>query len=190
MVVTGAFGGGGLTLGGSVGGGLRARFGVGARQEVGVESTVLYAGSGEHHPGDPAWVGSSAAFGLKLSWKIAPLPYFAVIAGPGFTASSVGNAVGGTAGVIFSRSTGLVRPYAAAIGGFAVPVGRALDMNGGVTGGLGVPIGLALVLRPAIRLYFEAGFLAAWADDSPVSTGLGGYGALGLSGTIPLTRQR
>lgn len=187
VVVTPAFGGGGMGLAGGVGGGARVRVGVGALQEVGVEATGFYVGNGKRQPGDPPWEGSSGAFGMKLSYKIAPLGWLAVVGGAGPGYGATGWALGGDLGVIFARPRGVVRPYGGVVGTFAVPVGRALDLDGGTTGGFSIPVGLGLVVSPRLRLYFEAGFLAAWANNSPTEENLGGYGALGVG--IVLDRQ-
>lgn len=180
VVVTPAFGGGGMGLAGGVGGGGRVRIGVGGRQEVGAEAAGYYVGNGQRHAGDPAWEGSTGAFGFKLSYKVAPVDYFAIVAGAGPGYGATGWALGADLGVIFARPRGVLRPYGGAVGTFAVPVGRALDKDGGSTGGFSIPVGLGIVLSPRYRLYFEAGFLAAWANNSPVQENFGGYGAVGL----------
>lgn len=180
VVVTPAFGGGGMGLAGGVGGGARVRVGVGAHQEVGAEATGFYVGNGTHHAGDPAWQGSSGAVGVKLSYKIAPIDNLAIVVGAGPGYGATGWAMGGDVGLIAARARGIARPYIGAVGTFAIPVGRAIDRDGGMTGGFSIPVGLGLVLSPRLRLYFEAGFLAAWANNRPVQDNFGGYGAVGV----------
>lgn len=181
VVITPGAGGGALGGGGSVGAGVRVRVGVGARQEVGAEAIGLYAGNGTHHPGDAPWVGSSGAFGFKLSYKLSPVSFFGFVVGPGITYSATGWAVGGDVAAIFSRRRGVVRPYGGVVGAFGIPVGRSFDDPGGVTGGFAIPLGIALEVARTARLFFEGGFLAAWADNHPVEGTYGGYGAIGVA---------
>src|SRR5438046_2831791 len=74
------------------GGGLRVRAGVGGRQEVGVEGTVLAVDTGKASERSSRWIGNSLAYGWKLSWKGAPRDWFAVVAGAGGSSAATGNA--------------------------------------------------------------------------------------------------
>jgi hypothetical protein len=199
--ITAVGGGGGAGLDGwGAGGGLRLRVGVGAHQEVGVEGTAMYVDTGARSrtpsPGSAPWIGNSLALGLKLSWKVAPLPWLALIAGAGATDTATGGALGGDFALVFSPGHALYgwfRPYGAVRGSFAVPVGRGLYEAGGPTGGLVVPFGISFEPTRWLRLFVEGGAVAVvshgyddTSSDDPNrsivnDTHAGGYGALGVS---------
>lgn len=170
-------GGGALVQeGAGAGGGLRVRVGVGARQEVGLEGTVLYVDTGTRRGSGPRWLGESTAFGARLSWKYAPLPFLGVLAGAGAASAATGSSLSGDAGLLVSPGRplrGVVRPYAAARFLCAGPVGRERDQRGGVTLGLAVPVGLGLQIARSVRLFLEGGGLlfgssvGATADPAP-----------------------
>lgn len=178
-------GGGGLAQeGGGTGGNLRVRVGTGARQEVGLEGAVVYADTGAPRSTGPAWTGKSTAFGARLSWKAAPVPWLALLAGAAASSSATGGAVGGDLGVLFGSGRPLLSrlwPYAAARAFVAVPVGRDIEATGGVTVSLAVPVGMAIGVGRSVRLFFEGGGLFA---RSSLTTGGdshgGGYGSAGV----------
>ena len=175
-----------------VGGGLRVRVGVGARQEVGVEGTAAFVDTGKADASSPSWIGKSAAWGFKLSYKGAPTDWLAFVAGAGGSETATGTALGGDLAAILAWPTalrGIVRPYGGVRGTFAIPVGRAIDAAGGVTAGLVVPVGLAFEPRPWLRLFVEAGFVDVWSeryDSGTVMTPKGMFGAehVGMYGTV------
>ncbi len=111
MRVTAAAGGGEAVFDGSAGGGsLRLRVGVGARQEVGFEGSALAVDNGEHTRDSSRWIGHTLAYGLKLSYKLAPTDWFAVVAGAGAAHAATGESAGGDLGLVFARPRGRLRP--------------------------------------------------------------------------------
>jgi hypothetical protein len=172
--VTAAAGGGaGVPFDGSGGGGaLRMRVGVGAHQEVGVEGELLKVDTGSRQEADPRWIGTSLAFGYKLSWKISPRDWFAVMAGAGGAHSVLGESLGGDVGVLFARPVGVFRPYGGLRVIFAAPVGRPIDDRGGITAGLSVAGGLSFHVSPRIDLFFEGGLAvltSTGSDEDPTA---------------------
>lgn len=182
-------GGAGTTSldGPAAGGGIRVRVGLGGGHELGFEGTALYADTGDSDPNAPGWIGKSAAWGYKLSWKYAPRPWVALITGFGGSAAVTGDGVGVDFGVLFSRSRGIVRPYGATRITVGIPVDRPNDQAGGVTPGLAQVAGLALVPLDDLRIYLEAGALLGWSEQvdatgAPVQWGDGHYGGYGAAG--------
>lgn len=198
-------GGGGLAQEGSGGGAaLRVRAGVGAQQEVGVEGAVLYVDTGTPRSTGPRWTGQNTAYGMRLSWKMAPLPFLATLAGLGAASAPTGTSLSPDLGVLVSPGRLLLdrfRPYTAVRGVFSFPVGRDINLNGGVTASLVVPAGLMYQPSRSLRLFLEGGAfltgssLGAVADPVPTempplaashnrvygpSLHGGGYGAVGV----------
>lgn len=164
--VTLAAGGGGVNWGRGAGGGGRVRVGVGARQELGAEGTVLYAGPDNHQDPLRPWQGGHFAGAAKLTWKVAPLPWLAFLAGAGGARSVVGTTGGGDLAAITSTSRLLAnrwRPYGGARGVIAVPVGRSTDDAGGITEGLIVAIGTTYALHSQLALALEFGEMRLWS---------------------------
>ena len=179
---TAAGGAGVLGLDGAGGGGAaRLRIGVGRRQEVGVEGELLRVDTGRPDDKSPRWIGKSFTYGLKLSWKGAPTDWFAVIAGAGAMHAATGESAGADLAIVFSRPTGIVRPYAGLRGTIAFPVSRPLDDAGGVSGGLVVPGGLSLHFASNYDLFIEGGWAQLWSDSGQHSHGGGGYALLAFA---------
>lgn len=208
-------GGGGLSGEGSGSGvALRVRAGVGARQEIGIEGGVVYISTGPVYipPNNvqrAPWSGGGSALGAKVTWKMAPLPWLAVIAGAGGSSSDTGAAAGGDLALLVSPGSplsGMWRPYLGVRGLFAIPVGRDIDVAGGPTAGMVVPLGLALHANRWIRVFFEAGPIVAFSnlgtaperagqpESNPypgvyaAGTHAGGYGVIGV--TLLLGRNK
>jgi hypothetical protein len=179
MRVTVAAGGGaGVVFDGSGGGGaLRLRIGVGARQELGFEGMLLGIDNGRRQRGDSDYIGPSTAWATKLSWKLAPRDWFAIVLGAGASHAVTGTAAGGDAALLFSRSRGFVRPYGALRFTFAVPVAASESRS---TLGLVAPAGLALALSRSVDLFLEAGGFWLSAEAHHV----GGYTGAGLAFTF------
>jgi hypothetical protein len=176
----GAGGGNGGNLNSCCGGGAaRLRVGVGHEQEVGVEGNLIFASSGS--------VGA-----LKLAYKIAPSPNFAIVAGAGATIDEGRQvALGGdAAGVVATDALGRAgaRVYSGLRVSFALPAGgREIYDSGGASEALLVPVGVQLgPARARWRLYLEAGYMAAWSQAREQQEVVGhnwhgGYGALAFS---------
>lgn len=146
---------------------LRVRMGVGARQEVGVEGGVIYTNTGEARGSRPPWYGANTAIGGRLTWKGAPLPFLALLAGAGAASAITGAALGGDLGVVLSTPRdlgGVFRPYLAARALFALPVGRPLEESGGPTLGLVLPAGASFNLGRFVRFALELGPIGAWSN--------------------------
>lgn len=166
-------------------GGFEARFrvGVGAKQELGAS---FFGGVGQTvGGGDPPFV-----VGGKGTWKIAPVPWLAVIANGG--AQSVGVAavatIGGDAAVIVApyRMENGSQLYTGFKAGLAVPI---LNNATAVTESFTLPIGFSLATSERVRLFFETGGVVG-ASQTHTGSGasggtqsaasLGGYGLLGF----------
>jgi hypothetical protein len=195
--ITAAGGGGVAGLDGvGGGGGLRVRVGVGGHQEIGAEGTVLAVDTGTRGKDDPEWVGQSLAYGYKLSWKLSPRDWVAVIAGVGGAHSILHESLGADVGALFARPNGYLRPYGGLRALFAAPVGRPLDDRGGVTAGLTAGGGLSLHFSPRVDCFFEGGFVwlasTGLHDPGPASANnqdqmgshIGGYGLIALAVTL------
>lgn len=151
---------------------LRARVGTGARQEVGLEGGVLYATTGGRRGTGPPWAGESNAYGLRLSWKLAPLPWLATLVGLGASSAATGAALSPDLGLVVSPGRPLLerlRPFGGARAFFAFPVARARDLTGGVTAALVLPVGLSYQPARSLRLLLEAGGLVAWSSLGAVA---------------------
>jgi hypothetical protein len=149
------------------GGALRIRMGVGAKQEVGVEGGMAYLDTGEPKGGAPPWIGKNSAYGAKLSWKYAPLPWLAVLAGAGISSAATGAAAGGDLALILSSDEpfrGWLRPYGGVRGSFALPIGRDIADRGGPTAALVLPGGLSLQVNRWVSLFLEFGAILAWSS--------------------------
>jgi hypothetical protein len=160
-------------------GGLRVRVGVGRRHEVGAESSF----GGGHE---------IFSFASKLTWKYAPIDYFALIVATG-GALTTGST--GSRSPAFSFDVGLLastpvlaqrlRVYGGARAQLAIPLDTDLGGGNGLTNALAVPIGLSIGEGPT-RLFVEGGFLGAWTryrdTNAPDGFSLfdlpGGYAAL------------
>lgn len=187
--ITAAGGGGGsLPFDGSGGGGaLRVRAGVGARQELGAEVQALAVGTGKPDKNDPPYIGKSLALAYKLSWKLAPRDWFAIVVGLGGANTVLGSSLGDDLGVLFSRPSGIVRPYGGLRAIVAGPLGHQLDDGGDITSGFVTAGGLSLVLSSHVDLFAEAGgavlFSTALGGDRRGHTNehLGPFGLLALA---------
>ncbi|HET6279447.1 MAG TPA: hypothetical protein VFH73_00715, partial [Polyangia bacterium] len=156
--VTVAAGGGSFSWSDGVGGGARVRVGVGHHQEIGGEVTGMHVIDDSSPTPEAPWKGPNTAFAGKLSWKLAPLRWFAVSAAGGASHSATGTAAGGDVAVMFSTREAFwsrVRPYGGVRGALAIPVGRDSNEAGGVTEGLVVAVGTAVELDRQFKLLFE-----------------------------------
>jgi hypothetical protein len=159
----------------------RLRTGLGAKSEIGAS---LFAGAGTGQGGgDPPF-----AVGGKLSYKVAPLPWLAIIAGGGAMDFRV------SATAVFSGDLAVVvAPYMAPDGkqlylglkgAFAIPV---LQDATAVGGSVLVPIGFEIPASKRLRFYIEGGPLAGFgqqsqsAGGSTSGVGFGGYGVVAFT---------
>lgn len=156
---------------------VRVRTGIGAHSEIGAS---IFAGFGT------GVAGGDPPFGLggKLSYKFAPIKWFAVVADAGaldFAVASIG-VFSGDLALIFAPYTSAngTQLYVAGKGAFAIPVlQNATNVNEAII----VPIGLQLPLSDKVRMYFEAGPLLGFAQQSSGGTttstnSFGGYGTV------------
>jgi len=154
---TGEHGGAGV-----FGGELRARAGIGEHQELGVSAF------GGASPADNA-SSTSWGFGGKLSYKIAPRPWLAIVAGAGGFAFGIATPVfGGDLAMIVAPYTDRKgsQVYVGARGSFVVPW---FGDSRGYTSLLTVPVGIAGVLGKGVRIFFEVGVGAGFTyfDNEP-----------------------
>ncbi len=162
---------------------VRARVGIGAHQEIGA-SVFLGVGTTVGH-GDVPF-----ALGGKISYKIAPVPWLAIVAGAGgmdYSASSVALGAGDLAVIVapYTARNGS-QFYVAARGSFAIPV---LEGATDVNEALAFPVGFAWQTSRRVRLFVEAGPLAGfaqlWTTNAPgppqTTSTLGGYGTLAVA---------
>lgn len=159
-------------------GGLEARFriGVGAKQEVGA---TFFGGMGSMiGGGDPPFV-----VGGKGTWKMAPVPWLAVIANGG--AQSVGTAAVATFG---GDVAVIAAPYMAANGtqiytglksGIAVPV---LNNATATSEAFTLPIGFSLATSERVRLLFETGGVLGLSQTHTGGSGGGTQSAASVGG--------
>ncbi len=156
---------------------VRARVGVGANSEVG---GGVFLGVGTSvGGGDPPF-----GIGGKLTYKYAPVKWFAVVADAGamdFAVASVA-VFSGDLALIFAPYTSPdgKQLYIAGKGAFSIPV---LSGATNVNEALIVPIGFQLPLSEKVRMYFEAGPLVGFAQQNNAGTttstnSFGGYGTL------------
>jgi hypothetical protein len=138
----------------------RLRTGIGGHQELGV-SVFGGVGSGIGN-GDPPFV-----LGGKLSYKIAPAPWFAIVAGGG----AMDHSVSSTA--VFSGDLALIAApytsptgfqfYVATKGAFAIPV---LSGSTAVEESIVIPLGLQIPTSKRMKLYAELGPIWGFAQQS------------------------
>ncbi len=156
---------------------VRARVGIGAKSEVGAS---VFGGFGTGvGGGDPPF-----GLGGKITYKVAPVQWFAVVADAGvmdFAVASVG-VFSGDLALIFAPWTSPdgKQLYIAGKGAFSIPV---LSGATNVNEALIVPIGFQLPLSQKVRMYFEAGPLVGFAQQSNAgvttsTNSFGGYGTL------------
>lgn len=190
QVSVSALGGGGAMVGtcstcngalGAAGGELRVRYGIDGKQEIGVSGfgTATFSTQGG------SALGSG---GGEISYKLAPVPRFAFVAGFGFIdIATLGVAgAGGDLGV-------LVAPYlgdkaSVYTGARAALVGYPSG-KGGWSESITVPIGVSIAAAEQVRLFVEAGLLMGWEqfNGTPSTSSdlvIGGYGTIGVQITL------
>jgi hypothetical protein len=158
------------TIGGGVGLGGRARYGVGGGHEVRAELALIGRinnddeGKTEQQLEQQPWLGKSNAQLYKLSWKYAVTDWLALGAGAGGSNSATGNAVGGDlSGLLTSpRVYAGFRPYAGLRGAVARPVHRGKYEAGGTTRGIVAALGVGRDWSARTQLIVELGFLHEW----------------------------
>jgi hypothetical protein len=165
------------------GGELRARIGLGSRQEVSFTTGAATT--------DGVWTLSSRA-----GYKRALAPWLAVTAGVDLLVHDYGRAVaapGGDLGAIVSvppGRLGRVQPYGGLHLGVDVPALADPFSGPGVVGVLAAPAGIAVHTSPGTRLYVEGGLVAIHVtyragtelESYPL---FGGYGALAMEVQLP-----
>lgn len=151
----------------------RVRVGIGNRQEVGGS---IFAGGGT----SVANVDIPFGAGAKLSYKIAPTHWFAIVADGGVLDVKAASIVipSGDLAVIFAPYTapGGTHIYTGLRGSFGIPI---LPGAHGADEGLTLPIGVAIHVSDRVRLFVESGVVAGFGQ---FATQYGGGGA-GLNDT-------
>ena len=154
----------------------RLRTGIGAKSEIGAS---LFGGGGTSvGNGDPPF-----AIGGKLSYKIAPVKWFAIVADGGamdFRVSSTA-VFSGDLALIFAPwiSPDGKQLYIGAKGAFTVPV---LQNATALGESIVVPIGFELPTSKRVRFFVEAGPIFGFGQQSSSggSTSYNGYGGYGV----------
>ncbi len=172
------------------GGAGRVRFGIGHNMEVGVEAEIL--GIGDTKGGD-------IILGGKVSYKYAPIPFLAILAGVGAVGTlGVNNnnkngdaGLGADIGVVASTPVlaKILRIYGGARFSFVVPVRGDIYAGGGPTQAIVIPVGISLEPNPRWRVYAEGGYLGGWSENNYAVNGNafgsinwnGGYAALNVA---------
>jgi hypothetical protein len=170
---------------GGVGGELRVRLGLRGNQEIGVSGYGAFLGrtadaSGKTPP-------STFIAGGEVSYKIAPVSWFALVGGAGAADQGGNFVVGGNLGAIIAPYTSEhgSQLYTGARGSFGIPV-----INGAksATESVIVPVGFSFKSGGDVRVFLESGLAIGFnqlSTDGPPptsqsSTYVGGYGAVGI----------
>ena len=165
------------------GGTARARLGVGAHQEIGIEGS--YLSNGDRDP----------SYGGKLSWKVAHNDSVALVLGGGASFQGDRTSVLGDVAFLVSPEvfpSRYVRFYTGFRFGLAVPT-RGVYEDSGITGTLVLPMGFNFKLGRSVHLFAEGGLINRWSEvdahvpDSDILVirrGTTGYGGMGLSITF------
>jgi hypothetical protein len=170
------------TTSGQVVGGadVRARIGVGAKQEVGAS---LFAGLGSGTP-------VPYALGGEASYKVAPVSWLAIVAGGGamvLTDPSTTAVLGGDVAAVVAPYTDQngTQIYTGARSSLAIPI-----LNGahGATEAVTVPLGAMRGIGQPVRYFVEVGAIIAASQfhdeknaiNDGTATTLGGYAAAGM----------
>jgi hypothetical protein len=182
--LTAAIGGGGLGLDGQgFGGGMRLGVGVSDRHSLRLEATMIGHDTGDPNSADEPWKGRHIDYGWKLSWKYAPVGYFAFILGGGGSYTRANTGLGGDVAFLFGAPRALggwFRPYGGVRVGVVAPVDPTEDSRGGVTEEIVVPLGMAASLTENSRLYLEGGYLQGFSQGSKLDNHSGLYGGIGV----------
>lgn len=156
---------------------VRLRTGLGAHSEIGAS---VFGGFGT------GVAGGDPPFGLggKLSYKFGPLKWFAVVVDAGAMDFAVASLAvfSGDLALIFAPYTSPngTQLYLAAKGAFSIPVlQNATNVNEAII----VPIGVQLPVSEKVKMYFEAGPIAGFAQQSQAgattsTNSFGGYGTV------------
>jgi hypothetical protein len=170
-----------------VGGEARVRIGLRGNQEIGASGFAAFV----VQQGDTSSLAGQAETrfvgGGELSYKIAPVPWFAIVAGAGALDEGGTPVIGGDLALLVAPYTSGqgTQVYTGARGSFGIPI---FSGGTGTAESLVVPVGLSLKSGSDVRVFFEGG-LAIGFDQykssidpktSQDATYLGGYGAIGV----------
>jgi hypothetical protein len=174
------------------GGEARVRLGLGGHQEIGASGFGAFV----VQQGDTSSLAGQAQTrfvgGGELSYKIAPVPWLAIVAGAGALDENGTPVVGGDLAVLVAPYTGGqgAQLYTGARGSFGIPI-----FSGGTATaeGLVVPVGFSFKSGSDVRVFFEGGLAVGFdqykstADPktNQDATYLGGYGAAGVLLMVP-----
>lgn len=170
-----------------VGGEGRLRLGLPGHQEIGASgfgAFVTSQGDTSSLAGQPE---STFVAGGDVSYKIAPIPWLAIVAAAGALDRGGTAAVGGSLALLVAPYTSEkgTELYTGARGSFAIPI---FSGGTGAAESLVVPVGLSLKSGRDVRVFFEGGLAVGFdqyhaAIDPKTSqdaTFVGGYGAIGV----------
>jgi hypothetical protein len=166
---------------GGVGGELRIRLGLRGNQEIGVSGYGAFVASSNN-----TFIG-----GGEISYKIAPVPWLAFVAGAGGMDENDYAIFGGNLAAIIAPYTSEhgSQLYTGARGSFGIPLMKNAT---GATESVIVPVGFSFKSGGDVRVFLEGGLAVAfnqYHDElnslaSQESTFVGGYGAVGILLTV------
>jgi hypothetical protein len=167
------------------GGELRMRVGIGARSEIG--GSFLGASHGKYDPqaSIPYLVGG------KISYKIAPVRWLALVGGAGAAAYASTPMFGGDLAVIVAPyiAANGTQIYTGARGAFAIP--KYDSQSHGLSESITIPLGVSIHTSDKVRVLLEAGFFGGggqlWdeAKNTRYDTeAVGAYGVVGAHFTL------
>jgi len=169
------------------GGEARIRLGFRGHQEIGASGFGAFVTS----QGDTSSLAGQAQTtfiaGGELSYKIAPVPWLAIVAGAGALDRDGNAGVGGNLAVLvapYTSETG-TELYSGARGSFAIPIFKG---GTGASESVVVPVGFSFKSGSDVRVFFEGGLAIGFSQYDSTSdpktsqdaTWVGGYGAIGV----------
>lgn len=170
-----------------VGGEGRIRLGLRGHQEIGASgfgAFVTSQGNTSSLAGQPS---TTFIGGGEVSYKIAPVPPFAIVAGAGALDEGGSAVIGGSLALLVAPYTSEkgTELYTGARGSFGIPVFKG---GSGATESLVVPVGFSFKSGRDVRVFFEGGLAvgfnqytdAADPKSNQDTTYVGGYGAIGV----------
>ncbi len=169
------------------GGEARLRVGLPGHQEIGVSGIAAFVtseGDASSLSGQPQ---TNFVGGGEVSYKIAPVPAFAIVLGGGALDEGGTAVVGGNLSLLVAPYTSQrgTEVYTGVRGSFGIPI-----LNGatGATESLIVPVGFSFKSGSDVRLFLEGGLAVGFTqyrnagatDTNQDATFVGGYGAVGV----------
>jgi hypothetical protein len=170
-----------------VGGEARIRLGLRGNQELGASGYGAFVTSQGNTSSLSQQPSTTFIGGGEVSWKIALVPAFAIVAGAGALDEGGSPVVGGNVGLVVAPYTSAkgTELYTGARGSFGIPIFKG---GSGATESVVVPVGFSFKSGNDVRVFLEGGLAvgfnqyrdAADPKSNQDSSYLGGYGAVGV----------